>query len=148
MADRIGVLGEGRLHQWASGYDLYHRPANRFVASFIGHGAMLRGQVIDTHHVHSSLGTLQGLVTHDLPTGCEVELLIRPDDVIHDESSPMRLEIVARSFRGAEYLYTLGLPSGERIFCMVPSHHDHAIGEPIGVRIEAEHLVAFKRGDY
>jgi len=34
MADRIGVINEGRLLQWATAEDLYHSPANRFVARF------------------------------------------------------------------------------------------------------------------
>ena len=38
MGDVIGVMHEGRLHQWADAYSLYHRPATRFVAEFIGHG--------------------------------------------------------------------------------------------------------------
>src|SRR6185436_11370528 len=41
MADEIGVLHEGRIQQWASAYDLYHRPVNRFVADFVGQGVFL-----------------------------------------------------------------------------------------------------------
>ena len=38
IGDRIGVMQDGRLHQWDDAYTLYHRPATRFVADFIGHG--------------------------------------------------------------------------------------------------------------
>ncbi|MBP7421619.1 MAG: ABC transporter ATP-binding protein, partial [Burkholderiaceae bacterium] len=38
IGDAIGVMHEGRLHQWDSAYTLYHQPATRFVADFIGHG--------------------------------------------------------------------------------------------------------------
>ena len=38
IGDVIGVMHEGRLHQWDDAYTLYHRPATRFVADFIGHG--------------------------------------------------------------------------------------------------------------
>jgi iron(III) transport system ATP-binding protein len=34
----IGVMNRGRLEQWDDAYTLYHRPATRFVAEFIGHG--------------------------------------------------------------------------------------------------------------
>jgi iron(III) transport system ATP-binding protein len=57
----------------------------------------------------------------------------------------MRAQVVHKAFRGAEFLYTLQLPSGERVYSLVPSHHDHAIGEPIGIRLDMDHLVAFPR---
>ena len=44
MADEIGVLNAGKLMQWDSGYNLYHRPGNRFVADFIGQGVILPGE--------------------------------------------------------------------------------------------------------
>jgi hypothetical protein len=46
-------------------------------------------------------------------------------------------------FRGAEFLYTLELPSGRRVLSLVPSHHDHRIGERIGVRLATDHVVTF-----
>jgi ABC-type Fe3+/spermidine/putrescine transport system ATPase subunit len=39
----IGVMHEGHLHQWDDAYTLYHRPATRFVADFIGHGVFAAG---------------------------------------------------------------------------------------------------------
>ncbi|MEY4442098.1 MAG: hypothetical protein RL442_1098, partial [Pseudomonadota bacterium] len=38
IGDVIGVMDQGRLHQWDDAYSLYHRPASRLVAEFIGHG--------------------------------------------------------------------------------------------------------------
>ena len=73
-----------------------------------------------------------------------VDLLLRPDDVIHDDASTLRAEVCQRAFRGAEFLYTLRLPSGARVLSLVPSHHDHAVGERIGIRIEPDHVVAFE----
>jgi iron(III) transport system ATP-binding protein len=143
MADHIAVMSNGRIHQWGSGFTLYHEPADRFVADFIGQGVMLPGRVIDDRHVQTELGILAGHAPHGLTTGRNAEILLRPDDVIHDDASAMRAEVVGRAFRGAEYLYTLRLASGTRILCLVQSHHNHAIGECIGIRPEIEHLVAF-----
>jgi len=70
-------------------------------------------------------------------------LLLRPDDIIHDDDSPLKLKVVGRVFQGAAYLYTLQLPDGNRVFSLVQSHHDHRIGESIGVRPETGHLVVF-----
>jgi iron(III) transport system ATP-binding protein len=74
-----------------------------------------------------------------------VDLLLRPDDVIHDDASELRAEVVERAFRGAQFRYTLRLPSGATVLSFVPSHHDHVIGELIGIRLDAQHLVGFPR---
>ncbi len=143
LADAIGVLGEGRLRQWDSGYDLYHRPRDRFVAGFIGQGVMLRGRVAPQGRVETALGTLPAHLSEPLSEGQPVELLLRPDDVIHDDHSQLRLEVVGKVFQGAEYLYTLRLGDSSEILCLVQSRHDHAVGERIGVRLEVERPVAF-----
>ncbi len=143
LADVIGVLGGGRLRQWDSGYDLYHRPGDRFVADFIGQGAMVPGRVTADGCVETAIGCLRGLFVQEVAAGERVELLLRPDDVIHDDSSSFRLEVVDKVFQGAEYLYTLRLHDDSEILCLVQSHHDHAIGEEIGVRLQVEHPVAF-----
>jgi iron(III) transport system ATP-binding protein len=143
LADAIGVLGEGCLRQWDSGYDLYHTPRDRFVADFIGQGAMVTGRVTEQGCVDTALGCLHALFAESVETGQAVELLLRPDDVIHDDESSFRLEVVDKIFQGAEYLYTLRLDDGSEILCLVQSHHDHAVGEKIGVRLEMESVVAF-----
>jgi len=77
--------------------------------------------------------------------GATVDVLLRPDDVVHDDASPLQARVVHKAFKGAEFLYRLALPGGSEVLSLVPSHHDHAIGEPIGIRLEMDHLVAFSR---
>lgn len=143
MADMIGVLNAGSVHQWGTGFGLYHEPADRFVADFIGQGALLPARVLNAHQVHTELGRISSAQPHGLDTDIAAEVLIRPDDVLYDESSPRRATIVERAFRGAEFLYTLQLDSGSEVLCLVPSHHRHAVGERISIRLEADHLVVF-----
>ena len=76
--------------------------------------------------------------------GCRVDVLIRPDDVVHDDASPLKGEVTHRAFRGAEFLYTLRLASGAELLSLVSSHHNHAIGEKIGFRLEIDDVVAFR----
>jgi iron(III) transport system ATP-binding protein len=144
FADEIGVLHEGRLLQWDSAYNLYHRPADRFVADFIGQGVLLPGRVGVDGRVSTELGEIDGPPAGFAP-GDGVEILVRPDDVIHDDASPMNAEVVERAFRGAEFLYTLKLPSGARLLCLAPSHHNHALGQRIGIRLDIDHRVMFRR---
>jgi iron(III) transport system ATP-binding protein len=145
IADEIGVLRAGRLEQWDAPWKLYHSPKTRFVADFVGEGTFIPGTVIGPGRVSTELGLIEGQLTRDQPAGTLVDLLLRPDDVIHDDESPMRAEVVERAFRGAQFRYTLKLPSGATALSFAPSHHDHAIGEQIGIRLDAQHLVGFAR---
>ena len=154
IADEIGIMQGGRIQQWDSAYNLYHRPANRFVADFVGQGAFLPGTVQRGRHIQMELGLLDSdepirCTEHgDLcDTGCAVDVLLRPDDVVHDDASPVTATVLARAFRGAEFLYTLRLDSGATVLSLVPSHHNHALGERIGIRLEIDHVVAYKRED-
>ena len=79
------------------------------------------------------------------PAEVTVDVLLRPDDVVHDDASAVTAEVVAKAFRGAEFLYTLRLHSGDTVLSLVPSHHNHAIGERIGIRLELDHVVAYPR---
>jgi iron(III) transport system ATP-binding protein len=154
MADEIGIMYEGRIQQWDIPYNLYHRPANRFVADFIGQGVLVTGTVGDNNSVRMELGTL----VSDTPVecsetcdhcdnGCRVDILLRPDDIVHDDTSPVHAEVLHKAFRGADILYTLRLSSGTEVLSLVPSHHNHALGEKIGIRLDADHVIAFKKHD-
>ncbi|CRI67661.1 Spermidine/putrescine import ATP-binding protein PotA [Thiocapsa sp. KS1] len=143
MADQIGVIANGRIRQWGTGFGLYHEPADRFVADFIGQGVLLPAVVVDETRVKTELGRVAGSKPHGLAPGSTAEVLIRPDDMLYDETSPRRAVVVERAFRGAEYLYQLRLASGTEVLCLVPSHHQHSVGDEIGIRLEADHLVVF-----
>jgi iron(III) transport system ATP-binding protein len=145
IADEIGVLRAGQLEQWDAPWKLYHSPATRFVADFVGEGTFIPGTVLGPGRVSTELGVIEGQLTRDEAPGTFVDLLLRPDDVIHDDASPLLAEVVERSFRGAEFQYRLRLPSGAAALSFAPSHHDHAVGERIGIRLDALHLVGFPR---
>ena len=145
IADEIGLMAHGRIEQWDTPYRLYHEPATRFVADFIGQGVFLPGTVVDAEAIRIELGVLRGRVTREVPAGTPVDVLLRPDDILHDDSSPLQARVLHKAFRGAEFLYTLQLAGGGHVLSLVPSHHNHAVGETIGIRLEIDHVVAFPR---
>jgi len=134
------------IAQWAPSYALYHEPANREIAEFIGRGTFLPGIVLEGNRVKLELGELQGDTPISATPGATVDVLLRPDDILHDDASPMQATVITKAFRGAQFIYTLELPGGGRVMSLVPSHHNHAIGEKIGIRLEMDHVVAFARG--
>ncbi len=153
LADTVGVMEGGRIAQWDEAYRLYHHPASRSVADFVGMGVFLRGWLVDGNdaaQLEVELGTLPIPNDDELTQartnagpGGELTVLLRPDDVVHDDASPVQAQVLRKAFRGAQFLYTLQLPSGQRLLALVPSHHDHRIGEAIGIRFAADHIVTF-----
>ena len=145
MADSIGVLEGGKLHQWDSAYGLYHNPASRFVADFIGSGVFLKGQVGAEGRLATALGDLPLPPEHRLSPGQTCELLVRPDDILHDDASAHKALVKSRAFKGSHILYELRLQSGhgQTVLCLATSHHDHQVGETFGIRLDLEHLVVF-----
>ncbi len=145
MADVVGIMNEGRLLQWDTAFKLYHQPASPTVADFIGEGVFIPGRIIDDYAVKTEIGDIHGHSPHGMKRGQSVKVLLRPDDILHDDSSQMNALVKEKAFRGAAFLYTLELTSGRRILSLVPSHHDHPVGKPIGIRTEIDHLVIFRR---
>ena len=151
IGDVIGVMNEGQLHQWDDAYSLYHRPATRFVADFIGHGVFTPATLreVDGHILVSTpVGELRDVAECPLPCAFEngqCDVLLRADDIVHDDDASVKAQIIRKAFRGSEFLYTLRLATGEQLMAHVPSHHNHKLGEWIGIRAEVDHVVTFNR---
>ena len=145
MADEIAVMVEGAIAQWDSAYNIYHKPETRFVADFVGLGTMMPATIIDHSTLDTEFGPVKGTISTEYAVGENVDLLVRPDDIPHDDSSPITALVEEKRFRGAEFLYKLRLQSGNFVLCYAPSHHNHQIGEPIGIKLDLEHLVLFPR---
>lgn len=144
IADKIGVMHQGEIQQWDAAFNLYHRPVNRFVANFIGQGVFVAGTVVDAQHVAIELGMLTGTIPAQCAQNCLVDVLLRPDDIVHDDMSALSAMVIHKTFKGADILYTLRLDSGAEVLALVPSHHNHKIGERIGIKLEVDHIVAFR----
>ena len=143
MADVIGVMIGGKLRQWDTAFNLYHMPKTSDVADFVGEGVFILGEVINNEEVKTDIGNIKGFIPHNLEKGAKVHVLIRPDDILHDDDSEITAYVRNKVFRGAEFLYTLEMENGSYVQSLVPSHHDHPINEPIGIKLEIDHLVIF-----
>lgn len=141
----MGVIQAGEIRQWDTAYNIYHEPADRFVAGFVGEGVLICGSVMNEQSVMTELGEIRGDLGRNFAAGTAVDLLVRPDDVVHDDSSGYTGEVISRKFRGSEHLYTLRLPGSTRVLCAAPSHHNHQPGESIGVHLQLDHMVIFER---
>ncbi|MEM9173204.1 MAG: ABC transporter ATP-binding protein [Pseudomonadota bacterium] len=146
LADDIGVMREGRLLQWSSAYDVYHRPVSREVARFVGGGGWLAGSVQSDGHIHTALGALP--CAQSFAPGATVDVLLRADDVVHNDAAVLSARVLDKQFRGASFLYRLQLDDGSELESLVPSHHNHPVGDSIGIELAADHCIAFARTEF
>jgi iron(III) transport system ATP-binding protein len=145
MGEMVGVMREGTLLQWDTPFNLYHDPANRFVADFIGQGRFVSATLRTPDTLETALGVIQADRAFLWQPGTEIEVLLRPDDIIPDERATLRGCVVKKAFKGAQTLYTLRFDGGVELLSLFPSHLDFPLGQRVGVRIAAIHAVAFTR---
>lgn len=147
MADMLGIIDAGHLLQWDSSYDIYHKPISHDVATFIGMGSLLQGEIYPDGSVETVLGRfpMSAARRPNLGENRKVNVLIRPDDIVHDDASAMKAMIRKKRFRGPEFLYQLQLDNDELIYCFAPSHHNHHVGESIGIVADVEHVIIYPR---
>ncbi|MFW7381573.1 MAG: ABC transporter ATP-binding protein [Oligoflexus sp.] len=148
IADEIGVLAKGRILQWGTSYDLYHRPLTKTVAEFLGMGSFLPAQVSEDGCLLSELGEL--VCKEDLKPlrGQKLLVLLRPDDIVHDDRMEPIAVLERVAFRGMYQIYYLTLPSGITIHCFTSSHHHrHEIGSKVGIRLDMKHAVILRSDD-
>ena len=143
LADVIGVMQHGQILQWDTAFNLYHEPNHRFVADFVGQGVLMKGYLVSPSSVATEIGLINGNRAYTWPKGTEVDVLLRPDDIVPDSNADLKAKVLHKAFKGAGIMYTLKLPTGSKVLSIFPSHQDHDIGDLVGVRIEADHLVAF-----
>ncbi|RFA24586.1 ABC transporter ATP-binding protein [Alkalilimnicola ehrlichii] len=147
MADQIGVMRNGRVAQWDTPYNLYHEPADRFVADFIGQGRFISATLVAPDTLKTEVGLIKGDRAYGWEPGTEVDVLLRPDDVQPDPESELRATVGKKAFNGPQILYTLRLANGTEILGLFPSHMDYPPGTDVGLFIDAQHLIAFPRPD-
>ena len=145
LGDEVGVMSTGSIMQWDSPYNLYHQPASRFVADFIGNGVFVPGKIVSNRIVKTELGSLTRSQESQLSIGTEVDVLLRPDDVVQGSDKDIEAVVLRRAFKGAEILYTLSVGQNLVLLALFPSHTNFSVGEKARVRLEINHIVAFQR---
>ena len=152
LADKCGIILNQELKQFDIPYNVHHEPNSLEVAKFLNRGVFIDVEVVETdcavHSLrHSILGEIRGKLVNNFPAGSKVKLLLQPEDLIHDDQSKLKLEVVDRKFRGTNFIYTLKTKKGEHLPVFVHSHHihQHEKSEQFGVKspIYIDHLVCF-----
>ncbi|SDA92479.1 ABC transporter ATP-binding protein [Mesorhizobium qingshengii] len=120
LSDRIAVMDQGRIQQLGSVDDIYDRPANAFVAGFIGESNLLAAKVTAvtggraTADVESFRRTIVASAGPGVEAGKPARLLVRPEHLLFDETGDgIPAEIVETVYLGELSQYGLALESGQ-----------------------------------
>ena len=152
LADKCGVILNQELKQFDVPYNVHHEPNSLEVAKFLNRGVFIEVEVVETdcavHSLrHSVLGEIRGKLVNNFPVGTKVKLLLQPEDLIHDDQSKLKLEVIDRKFKGTNFIYTLKTIHNEQLPVFVHSHHihQHEKREKFGIKtpIFIDHLVCF-----
>lgn len=131
MADNIGVMADGRLQQWDTPANLYHKPATPIVATFIGDGTLLDFSIQNAQAV-----TDFGVATCPNIDRQAKQLLIRPEDVIITPSANGNAVISHQKFCGSHWLITLTHQNGTQLLAYAPTHEQLPTGSSVQVSLQ------------
>jgi iron(III) transport system ATP-binding protein len=141
LADRIVVMNRGHLEQAGSPEELYHRPATRFVAEFIGDAQFLRASASD-RTAHTVIGEVP-LVNESKGT---VDVLVRPEHIRLDRTRPeaggVHGHVTSREYFGHDQLLTVRLDRGGEVVARLGAYSGIRPGDGVWVSVRGA-MVAF-----
>ena len=148
LGNKCGVILNEELKQFDDPYKVYHYPNSVDVVNFLNRGILIPAKVVGENTLENEdLGTIEGQFVKPASIGSSVKLLLQPEDLIHDDKSNLKFDVVDRKFRGTNFIYTLRTKKGNLIPVFVHSHHihQHDIDEKFGIKkpVYIEHLVCF-----
>ena len=159
LSDRIAVMFEGRIRQVGSPEEIYRRPADRFVASFVGDVNVLSGRLarVDGRAI-VTLGAARISVPGEplarVQAGDRVDLFVRPEQLrIARTAEPIAVEgtIAAHVYQGGYVNLYLEAPEVCTTRILVRSLEPDAVsrwptGTRIGISIADSDAMAFEAG--
>jgi iron(III) transport system ATP-binding protein len=140
MADHVAVMNHGKIEQLGTPEDIYHSPSTRFVADFVGEADFIDG-VIRNRVIETEIGSFANKT--ELKEGTNVQLMIRPDDIVFNLDENGGAVVENRQFKGEENLYHLRLDSGKILHSSRPSTLLMADGTRVGIKATPMHIVVF-----
>ena len=148
LGSKCGIILNQELKQFDDPYKVYHFPNSVEVVNFLNRGILIPAKVTGKNTLENlDLGTIEGNFIKEYPEGADVKLLLQPEDLEHDDSSNLKLEVGDRKFRGTNFIYTLKTSSNTLIPVFVHSHHihQHEVDEKFGIKrpIHIDHIVCF-----
>jgi putative spermidine/putrescine transport system ATP-binding protein len=134
MSDRIAVVNHGRIMQLATPRELYDRPANRFVADFIGESTFLKVSKTSSGVDYYGMDLLH---ENDVPDSDNLLLMVRPERAVLSREGPREgvnnFSVTATEvvYQGDSFLLHANLVSGDQIVLRCPMRGENVTSPPI-----------------
>ncbi|WP_280536163.1 ABC transporter ATP-binding protein [Halopenitus sp. POP-27] len=147
ISDRIAVMHDGQLEQIGSPESVFEQPESKFVASFLGRAAFLKGHLregsVETGIGRFNAATLEGYDT--VYDSAPVDVLVRPDDLRASPAADGVADgtVVSRQYVGPSFIYRVELDSGESVHCLHNHSEEFDLDEQVSVDLVADHPLAW-----
>ena len=141
LSDRIAVMNKGSIEQVASTNEIYERPANDFVADFVGESNIFHGTVTEVGSVTLDSGR-RLLITHPASVGKRVGVLMRPERFGRGANS-FNGEVKEAVYLGSSIKLRLACDDGVELIVRQPAGPLPATGSRVNVGIEPESIHVF-----
>jgi multiple sugar transport system ATP-binding protein len=150
MADTIAVMNNGMVEQLGSPQEIYDRPANMFVANFIGSPPMnfidFHGQVrAGDRSVHIGDAELSVPQAREAAPDSHLVLGARPEHVRLSASAPLRASVVDAEYLGTTQIVTLTTERGGTLKARMSAETKVRPGDRTGLEFRSEKLLLFDR---
>jgi spermidine/putrescine ABC transporter ATP-binding subunit len=158
LSDRVAVMAHGRIRQLGTPDEIYRRPADRFVASFVGDVNVLNGRLarIEGDTAAVEVGSARVLVPaamlSGLTQGAMVDVFVRPEALLvaAPGAAALQGEVAAQIYQGGHVDFYVNVPDAGcgRLLLRIPGH-DAMVRWPVGTRIAiafaGDRAIAFPR---
>ena len=161
LSDRIAVIAQGRIRQLGTPNEIYCRPIDRFVASFVGDVNVLHARLerLDGPTAVVAVGQVRVLVPSQTlqgaASGARVDLFVRPEDLrVTEEGAATAVHgiVAARIYQGGHVDLYVDVPEGAsgRVLLRLPGDQGMSLwsaGTRIGITVATEKAIAFGPSD-
>lgn len=148
ISDSIAVMNQGRIQQVGRPKELYHRPKNEFVASFIGRTNIIQANLKHdgaTALLEFSTGYRMPLPILNNVSDQPVHVSIRPEELIRTADGDIDAQITDSVYLGMDTEYFVDLPFAKKIHVSEESSltEDLGEGDHIKLKINAQKINVF-----
>jgi len=160
LAERLAVMRDGHVEQTGSPMDIYRKPANAFVASFLGRANLLAGRVVGggpagTVKVETPLGQVVARAESPPGQGEEVVCSIRAESVVlrvsggggEGDENVFPVKVMGRTYEGETVEYRVSGAGASELSVLMMGDADANLkpGESAEVAFEAEKVCVMSK---
>jgi ABC-type Fe3+/spermidine/putrescine transport system ATPase subunit len=149
-------MDQGRIMQEGPPAEIYERPANLFVARFLGAANVLAGMIEARDGEGNAQITLDGMghrlrLATEQPPGKLIDVVLRPENMTiaaqrpADELNTIPGRIAATAFQGSNVEYEIDIGSGTTLRVLARAQADLTRGTPVWIAIDARRVAVFAR---